>query len=81
MIFGFIVLFVVGVCISFSGVFIIGKNTDIGFDLTGEKDFYVHLTALGWMVSIFLIIVGGAMIYFSYKELAPYFISVLDLKL
>lgn len=81
MIFGFIVLFVVGVCISFSGVFIIGKNTDIGFDLTGEKDFYVHLTALGWMVSIFLIIVGGGMIYFSYKELAPYFISVLDFKL
>ena len=81
MIFGFIVLFVVGVCISFSGVFIIAKNTDIGIDLTGEKDFYVHLTALGWILSIFLIIVGGVMIYFSYKELAPYFISVLDFKL
>ena len=81
MIFGFIVLFVVGVCISFSGVFIIAKNTDIGFDLTGEKDFFVHLTDLGWMVSIFLIIVGGVMIYFSYKELAPYFISILDFKL
>ena len=81
MIFGFIVLFVVGVCISFSGVFIIGKNTDIRFDLTGEKDFFVHLTDLGWLVSIFLIIVGGVMIYFSYKELAPYFISVLDFKL
>ena len=77
----FIVLFVVGVCISFSGVFIIAKNTDIGVDLTGEKDFFVHLTDLGWMVSIFLIIVGGVMIYFSYKELAPYFISVLDFKL
>lgn len=77
----FIVLFVVGVCISFSGVFIIGKNTDIGFDLTGEKDFFVDLTDLGWMVSIFLIVVGGGMIYFSYKELAPYIISVLDFKL
>lgn len=29
----FIVLFVIGVCISFSGAFIIAKNTDIGFDL------------------------------------------------
>lgn len=80
----FIVLFVVGVCISFSGVFIIGKNTDIGFDLTGEKgekDFYVHLTALGWILSIFLILVGGGMMYFSCKELVPYFISVLDFKL
>lgn len=77
----FIVLFVVGVCISFSGVFIIGKNTDIGFDLTGEKDFYVHLTALGWILSIFLILVGGGMMYFSCKELLPYFISVLDFKL
>ena len=80
MIFGFIVLFVVGVCISFSGVFIIGKNTDIGFDLTGEKDFYVHLTALGWILSIFLILVGGGMMYFSYIELAPYIISSFKLK-
>lgn len=81
MIFGFIVLFVVGVCISFSGVFIIAKNTDFRLDFSGEKDFFVHLTDLGWMLSIFLIIIGGVMIYFSYKELAPYFISVLDFKL
>lgn len=80
MIFGFIVLFVVGVCISFSGVFIIGKNTDIGFDLTGEKDFFVHLTDLGWMVSIFLIIVGGGMIYLSSAELMPYLINSFELK-
>ena len=77
----FIVLFIIGVCISFSGVFIIAKNTDIRLGLSGEKDFFVHLTDLGWMVSIFLIIVGGGMIYFSYKELAPYIISVLDFKL
>lgn len=77
----FIVLFVVGVCISFSGVFIIGKNTDIRLDWSGEKDFFVDLTDLGWMVSIFLIVVGGVMIYFSYNELAPYIISVLDFKL
>ena len=77
----FIVLFVVGVCISFSGVFIIAKNTDIRLDLSGKKDFFVHLTDLGWMVSIFLIIVGGGIIYFSYNELAPYIISVLDFKL
>lgn len=81
MIFGSIVLFVVGVCISFSGVFIIAKNTDIRLDFSGEKDFFVDLTDLGWMVSIFLIVVGGGMIYFSYKELAPYIISVLDFKL
>lgn len=81
MIFGFIVLFVVGVYISFSGVFIIAKNTDIRLDFSGEKDFFVDLTDLGWMVSIFLIVVGGVMIYFSYKELAPYIISVLDFKL
>lgn len=77
----FIVLFVIGVCISFSGAFIIAKNTDIGFDLIGEKDFYAHLTALGWILSIFLIIVGGGMMYFSYIELAPYFVSVFDFKL
>lgn len=76
----FIVLFVIGVCISFSGVFIIAKNTDIGLDLTGEKDFFVHLTDLGWMLSIFLIIVGGVMMYFSYIELAPYIISTFELK-
>ena len=76
----FVVLFIIGVCISFSGVFIIAKNTDIGFDLIGEKDFFVHLTDLGWMVSIFLIIVGGVMIYFSYNELAPYIISTFELK-
>lgn len=81
MIFGFIVLFVVGVYISFSGVLIIAKNTDIRLGFSGEKDFFVDLTDLGWMVSIFLIVVGGVMIYFSYKELAPYIISVLDFKL
>lgn len=78
MIFWFILLFVIGVCISFSGVFIVAKNTDIRLDWTGEKDFFVHLTDLGWMLSIFLIIVGGGMIYFSYIELAPYIISSLD---
>ena len=76
----FIVLFVVGVCISFSGVLIIAKNTDIGLDFSGKKDFFVHLTDLGWMLSIFLIIVGGVMIYFSYMELAPYIISTFELK-
>ena len=81
MIFGFIVLFVVGVCISFNGVFIIAKNTDITLSWSGKKDFFPNLTTWEWMVSIFLIIVGGVMIYFSYKELAPYFISVLDFKL
>ncbi len=82
MIFGFIVLFVVGVCISFSGVFIIAKNTDIRLDFSGEKDFFVHLTDFGWMLSIFLIIVGGVMIYFSVSgvELAPYIISSFELK-
>ena len=81
MIFGFIVLFVVGVCISFSGVFIIAKNTDITLSWSGKKDFFPNLTTWEWMVSIFLIIVGGGMIYFSYNELAPYIISVLDFKL
>lgn len=81
MIFGFIVLFVVGVCISFNGVFIIAKNTDIRLNWSGEKDFFPHLTTWEWMLSIFLILVGGLMIYFSYKELAPYIISVLDFKL
>lgn len=80
MIFGFIVLFVVGVCISFSGVFIIGKNTDIRLDFSGEKDFFVDLTDLGWMVSIFLIVVGGVMIYFSSMKLLPYIISSFELK-
>ena len=77
----FIVLFVVGVCISFSGVFIIGKNTDIGFDLTGEKDFFLSLSPGEWMLSIFLILVGGIMIYFSSIELTPYIISTFELKL
>lgn len=77
----YIVLLVVGVCISFSGVFIIAKNTDIRLNWSGEKDFFPHLTTWEWVLSLFLIIVGGVMIYFSYKELAPYFISVLDFKL
>ncbi|MCY7070616.1 synthase [Streptococcus oralis] len=81
MIFGFIVLFVVGVCISFSGVFIIAKNTDIHLDWSGEKDFFFLLSPWEWMLSIFLILVGGGMMYFSCKELVPYFISVLDFKL
>ena len=77
----YIVLFVVGVCISFSGLFIIAKNTDIRLNWCGEKDFFPHLTTLGWILSIFLILVGGGMMYFSCKELVPYFISVLDFKL
>jgi len=44
MIFGFIVLFVVGVCISFNGVFIIAKNTDITLSWSGKKDFFPNLT-------------------------------------
>lgn len=80
MIFGFIVLFVVGVYISFSGVFIIAKNTDITLSWSGKKDFFPNLTTWEWMVSIFLIIVGGVMIYFSYIELAPYLISSFELK-
>ena len=80
MIFGFIVLFVVGVCISFNGVIIIAKNTDIRLGLSGEKDFFLSLSPWEWMLSIFLIIVGGVMIYFSCKELAPYIISSFELK-
>lgn len=53
MIFGFIVLFVVGVCISFNGVFIIAKNTDITLSWSGKKDFFPNLTTWEWMVSIF----------------------------
>lgn len=77
----YIVLFVVGVCISFSGVFIIAKNTDITLSWSGKKDFFPNLTTWEWMVSIFLIIVGGAMIYFSSIELTPYIISTFELKL
>jgi hypothetical protein len=80
MIFGFIVLFVVGVCISFNGVFIIAKNTDITLSWSGKKDFFPNLTTWEWMVSIFLIVVGEVMIYFSYIELAPYLISSFELK-
>lgn len=75
-----IVLFVVGVCISFSGVFIIAKNTDITLSWSGKKDFFPNLTTWEWMVSIFLIIVGGAMIYFSCMELAPYILSSFELR-
>lgn len=77
----FIVLFIIGVCISFNGVFIIAKNTDIRLGWSGEKDFFLSLSPWEWMLSIFLILVGGAMIYFSYNELASYIISVLDFKL
>ena len=76
----FIVLFVVGVCISFSGVFIIAKNTDIRLNWSGKKDFFPNLTTWEWMVSIFLIVVGGVMIYFSSMELLPYIISSFELK-
>ncbi|HEO3368803.1 TPA: synthase [Streptococcus agalactiae] len=80
MIFGFIVLFVVGVCISFNGVLIIAKNTDIRLGWSGEKDFFFSLSPWEWMLSIFLIIVGGIMIYFSSIELLPYIISSFELK-
>lgn len=80
MIFGFIVLFVVGVCISFSGVFIIAKNTDIRLNWSGEKDFFPHLTTWEWVLSLFLIVVGGGMIYLSSAELSPYIISSFELK-
>ena len=77
----FIVLFVVGVCISFSGVLIIAKNTDIRLDFSGRKDFFLSLSPGEWMLSIFLILVGGIMIYFSSIELMPYIISTFELKL
>lgn len=80
MIFGFIVLFVVGVCISFNGVLIIAKNTDFRLDWSGKKDFFFSLSSWEWMLSIFLIIVGGIMIYFSSIELLPYIISSFELK-
>lgn len=80
MIFGFIVLFVVGVCISFNGVLIIAKNSDIRLGWNGEKDFFFSLSPWEWMLSIFLIIVGGIMIYFSSIELLPYIISSFELK-
>ena len=77
----FIVLFVIGVCISFSGVLIIAKNTDISLDFIGRKDFFFSLSPGEWMLSIFLILVGGIMIYFSSIELTPYIISTFELKL
>ena len=80
MIFGFIVLFVVGVCISFNGVLIIAKNTDIRLGWSGEKDFFFSLSPWEWMWSIFLIIVGGGMIYLSSAELMPYLINSFELK-
>ena len=76
----FIVLFIIGVCISFNGVFIIAKNTDIRLGWSGEKDFFFSLSPWEWMWSIFLIIVGGIMIYFSSIELLPYIISSFELK-
>ena len=87
MIFGFVLL-VVGVCISFNGVLIIAKNTDISTHIelncfgsfVGVKDFFSHLTVWEWILSIFLIIVGGGMMYFSYIELLPYLISSFELK-
>jgi polyprenol-phosphate-mannose synthase domain 2 len=76
----FIILFVVGVCISFSGVLIIAKNTDIRLGWSGEKDFFLSLSPLEWGLSLFLIIVGGGMIYLSCKELLPYLIGSFELK-
>lgn len=76
----FIVLFIIGVCISFSGVFIIAKNTDIRLNWSGEKDFFPHLTTWEWVLSLFLIIVGGGMIYLSSAELMPYLINSFKLK-
>lgn len=76
----FIILFVVGVCISFSGVLIIDKNTDIRLGWSGEKDFFLSLSPLEWGLSLFLIIVGGGMIYLSCKELLPYLIGSFELK-
>ena len=76
----FIILFVVGVCISFSGVLIIAKNTDIRLGWSGEKDFFLSLSPLEWGLSLFLIIVGGGMIYLSCKELLPYLICSFELK-
>lgn len=87
MIFGFVLL-VVGVFMSFNGVLIIAKNTDISTNIerncfgsfVGVKDFFSHLTVWEWILSIFLIIVGGIMMYFSYIELLPYLISSFELK-
>lgn len=76
----FIVLFIIGVCISFNGVLIIAKNTDIRLGLSGRKDFFLSLSPREWMLSIFLILVGGIMIYFSCMELAPYILSSFELK-
>lgn len=76
----FIILFVVGVCISFSGVLIIAKNTDIRLGWSGEKDFFLSLSPLEWGLSLFLIIIGGGMIYLSCKELLPYLIGSFELK-
>ena len=76
----FIILFVVGVCISFGGVLIIAKNTDIRLGWSGEKDFFLSLSPLEWGLSLFLIIVGGGMIYLSCKELLPYLIGSFELK-
>ena len=76
----FIVLFIIGVCISFNGVFIIAKNTDIRLGWSGEKDFFLSLSPREWKLSIFLILVGGVMIYFSCMELMPYIISTFELK-
>lgn len=76
----FIVLFIMGVCISFNGVFIIAKNTDIRLSLSGRKDFFLSLSIWEWVLSLFLIIVGGGMIYLSSAELFPYLINSFELK-
>ena len=44
----FIVLFIIGVCISFNGVLIIAKNTDIRLGLSGRKDFFLSLSPREW---------------------------------
>ena len=54
--------------------------TDIWVDNSGEKDFFLSLSPWEWVLSLFLIIVGGGMIYLSCKELLPYLIGSFELK-
>lgn len=49
-------------------------------DNSGEKDFFLSLSPWEWVLSLFLIIVGGGMIYLSCKELLPYLIGSFELK-
>lgn len=55
--------------------------TDIWVDFnSGEKDFFLSLSPWEWVLSLFLIIVGGGMIDLSCKELLPYLIGSFELK-